>query len=178
MLKRKERQKGEIVEKKFIDWLNKYNILFWYITQDIETYSKALKLTGIKRPDFVIFLGKGNIIFVDAKYNKPARKYETFYIDAKEVEKYSKLENISNIKTWLALSNEEYHYTIWHWIPIRKILEQKLYFRKKSKGSYYSVPLSEFEVVINRKDFERIIKSQERLRKYSLKKLKKFYLKV
>jgi hypothetical protein len=44
--------KGSLAEKRFKDWLEKHNIPYFYIKQDLETFSPALKgIFSGKRPD-------------------------------------------------------------------------------------------------------------------------------
>ena len=43
-MKRKERA----TEKKFKEWLDRHEIPYWYIQQDVDTFSKALKMWNLR----------------------------------------------------------------------------------------------------------------------------------
>lgn len=175
MRKEETKLKGEEAEKEFMNWLNKHNILFCCFRQDPETYSTAFKLNGIKRPDFIIFPENKIPIFVDAQFNKPARKYRAFHINFNEVQSYSKLEDITGIKVWLVFGNRDYHYSVWHWIPIKKVVQHKHYSNAKGKGSYYSVPLEEFRIINDKDDLNKLIQLQDRSKTYTFQEIRKTY---
>jgi len=62
-------ERGDIAEKKFKQWLDKHNIPYLYIHQDIETFSSAFKNSSGKRPDFMVLIPNFGFIFVDVKDN-------------------------------------------------------------------------------------------------------------
>ena len=71
-------KKGRETEYRFIRWLDKHNIPYFYIKQDIESFSSAFKNSFLgKRPDFMILIPNFGLIFVDVKYKKinPSIKY-------------------------------------------------------------------------------------------------------
>jgi len=74
---------GEVAEKKFKEWLDKHKIPYFYIQQDSETFSQALKnLFSGKRPDFIVLLPNFGLIFVDVKYKRVSKDFSTFPIDS------------------------------------------------------------------------------------------------
>ena len=62
-------------EQRFGEWLDKNLIPYWYIQQDIDTFSDALKKMFTKRPDFMILIPNFGFILVDVKNKPPAKKY-------------------------------------------------------------------------------------------------------
>ena len=142
------KEKGDFAELKFKEWLDKHSIPYWYIQQDIETFSPALKeYFGSKRPDFMILLPNLGFVFVDVEYKKLSSAYNKFPLDAEETSKYSNLQRNFNIQVWYALSNEDYDYKTWFWIPVSKVLEigkMEKYTSGKSGTDFFAIPLSEF----------------------------------
>jgi len=146
--------RGEI---EFKEWLDKHRIPYWYIHQDMETFSKGLKDYFTKRPDFFILIPNFGFILVDVKDKKSAEKYDKFFIDSDEVDKYLNLQRIFNLPLWFVISNEDYHYQTWFWIPISKVAKTGLFFQSKDKGDMcYSVPISEFIQVSSDDSLERV----------------------
>ena len=128
-----------------------------YIHQDIETFSNGLKKHFTKRPDFFILIPNFGFILVDVKDKKSAEKYEKFFVDFEDVEKFLNLQRIFNLPMWYVLSNEDYHYRTWFWILISKIAKTGLFFQSKEKGNMcYSVPISEFIQVSSDDSLERV----------------------
>ena len=79
-------------EKAFQNWLDKNEIPYWYIKQDMETFSPALRKYSVKRPDFLILIPNMGFFLADVKYEKLAEKYPKFFINAEEAEKYANLQ--------------------------------------------------------------------------------------
>jgi len=69
------------------------------------------------KPGFMILLPNLGFIFVDVKYKKLNKKYKTYPLDSDETKKYSSLQRKFNLHMWYALSNEDYDYKTWFWIP-------------------------------------------------------------
>lgn len=140
-------KKGRETEEKFKEWLDKNNIPYLRIHQDIKTFSPALKkyFSG-KRPDFMVLLPNLGFIFVDVKYKKLNEKYKSYPLDAEETKKYSSIQRIFNLHTWYVLSNESYGYKTWFWIPVSRVLEEGApkFLSNKSKMNFFAVPLVNF----------------------------------
>ena len=81
-------------------------------------------------------------ILVDVEDRKPAEKYEQFFIDREEVEKYFHLQSFFNLPIWFAFSSQTFHYATWFWMPVIRIRGHTEW--SIAKG-YYSVPLTEFK---------------------------------
>lgn len=139
--------KGDEAELRFKEWLDKHNIPYMYIQQDVETFSYSFKeyFSG-KRPDFLILIPHFGLIFVDVKYKKLNKEYKTFPFDSDETKRYSSLQRKFNLQIWYVLSNEEYDYKTWLWIPVSKILEEGIpkYVSNKSLTAFFAVPPTEF----------------------------------
>jgi len=159
-MKNEDKEKGNIVELKFKEWLDKHNIPYWYIQQDIETFSLSLKkIFGAKRPDFMILLPNIGFIFVDAEYKKLITKYKKFPLDSKETTKYSSLQRHFNLQVWYVLSNEDYDYKTWFWIPVSKVLEEGKIERFKSSKSgedFFAIPVTKFIQVADDDSLDRL----------------------
>mgnify|MGYP001604511018 FL=1 len=140
--------KGEEAEIKFKQWLDKHNIPYLYIQQDTETFSSALKkYFGQKRPDFMILLPNLGFFFVDVKYRNINKNYKTFPLDSLEATKYSSLQRKFNLPIWYALSNEDFAYKTWFWIPVAKVLEEgrnPKFKSGKSSTDFFAIPVPEF----------------------------------
>lgn len=77
MISQKEqRDKGDKAEEKFKSWLDKHNIPYWYIRQDIDTFSFALKKYMTKRPDFMVLIPHVGFVLVDIKNKTPVKNVE------------------------------------------------------------------------------------------------------
>ncbi len=147
--KQENEEKSKDVESKFQQWLDKNDIPYWYIQQDISTFSPALKKYMTKRPDFMILIPHVGFVLVDAEYKSPAEKYEVFQIDTAETEQYCNLQNYFNLQVWYVFANEQNHYKTWHWIPVSKVLEiakkeRKIFDSPRGGGSYCSISMDKF----------------------------------
>lgn len=147
------RMKGKEAELRFKKWLDKHHIPYLYIQQDTETFSSAFKkYFSAKRPDFMILLPNLGFIFVDVKYKKLNKEYKTYPLDGDETKKYSSLQRKFNLHMWYALSNEDYDYKTWFWIPVSRVLEEGVPKRvsSKSKTDFFAVPPTKFiQISIN-----------------------------
>ncbi|HLF54781.1 MAG TPA: hypothetical protein VI612_03610 [Candidatus Nanoarchaeia archaeon] len=144
-------------EKAFQNWLDKNEIPYWYIKQDMETFSPALRKYSVKRPDFLILIPNMGFFLADVKYEKLAEKYPKFFINAEEAEKYANLQKLFNLPTWFVLSSDESHFKTWYWIPIMAVLNEGLLFeRKQDKQKCYSVPVDKFVQVADSDSLERV----------------------
>ncbi len=153
------RQKGNEAELKFKEWLDKHNIPYFYIKQDTESFSPALdEIFSGKRPDFMILIPNFGFVFVDVKNRSLHRKYKTYPLDSFETKKYSSLQRIFNIHIWYAISNEDYDYKTWLWIPVSKVMESGMprYNSSKSKEDFYAVPLEEFIQIADDDSLDRL----------------------
>lgn len=151
--------KGAEAEQKFKEWLDKHNIPYFYIKQDMETFSSAFKnIFSGKRPDFMILIPSFGFIFVDVKYKKIHPDYKTYPIDGEETKKYSSLQRLFNLHIWYALSNEDSDFKTWLWIPVSKVLESGIpkFTSSVSKEDFFAVPLSEFIQIADDDSIERL----------------------
>ena len=157
---REERRKlGEELEIHFRNWLDKNNIPYWYIQQDISTFSPALKDRFLgKRPDFMILLPNFGLLLVDLKNRKINQKYGTYPIDCSDAKKYSSIQRIFNLQVWFVISNSELNYETWMWIPVSKILEEGVIKQTSSKSGeeFFAVPTGNFTQVANDDSLERL----------------------
>ena len=138
------KQKGDAVESRFRGWLDKHNIPYWYIQQDLKTFSPALKRYFSKRPDFMILLPNLGFIFVDVKFKK-ITDFNTFALDVEDATKYSSLQRNFNLQVWYVLSDERS--PTWYWIPVSKVLEigkTEKYTSAKSETDFFAIPTIEF----------------------------------
>lgn len=121
MIDKGKKQLGEKVEQNFKGWLDSKSVPYWYINQNIDTFSKSLKdLFNGKRPDFMILIPGLSFFMVDVKY-RTISDYGTFVLDVDEVKKYSSMQRHFNLQTWFVLSDCKH--PTWYWIPVPKVLE-------------------------------------------------------
>ena len=68
------------------------------------------------------------------------------FIDEIETKKYSSLQRKFNLQVWFVISNEDYDYKTWLWIPVSKVLESGIKSRisTKSNEGFFPIPLEEF----------------------------------
>ena len=146
-----------LAEERFKNWLDKNKIPYWYIDQSIENFSPALKKYFIKRPDFLILLPNIGLIFVDVKDKSQAEKYNKFFLEATEVDKYLGMQRTFNLQTWFVISNKNYHYKTWFWIPLSEVTRSGFVFEtKEKKERCYSIPTESFIQVSDTDNLERI----------------------
>ena len=150
-------EENNIAEQEFKKWLDKHRIPYWYIQQDIDTFSQELKKQFTKRPDFFVLIPNFGFILVDVKDKRSAEKYEKFFINAEEIEKYMNLQRIFNLQSWYVISSGKYHYKTWFWIPISKVIKTSFTFKPKGENKEcYSIPISEFIQVADDDSLERV----------------------
>lgn len=146
-----------LAESKFKEWLDKCNIPYWYIDQSLESFSPALRKYFLKRPDFMILLPNFGLIFVDVKDKELAEKHEKIFIDGIEVEKYLSMQRTLNLQVWFVISNKNFHYKTWYWIPLPEIIRSGLEFDSSKSGQKaYAVPINEFVQVADTDNLERV----------------------
>ncbi len=141
------KEKGTEVEKNFKQWLDKHQIPYFYIKQEQDYFSSAFKNTFKgKRPDFMILVPNFGFIFVDVKYKKISQDYKNYPLDSEETKSYSSLQRIFNMQVWYVLSNEDYDFKTWLWIPVSKVLESGITEQISSKSGmdFFPVPSNEF----------------------------------
>jgi len=127
-------------EIKFQEYLNNQRIPFWFIQQDVPTYSNMLRSLNIKRPDFFVLIPNFGFVLVDIKDKEPLKKHKKLCLDFDEVKKYANLQRLFNIPVWFVISNASVHYTTWYCLPAsRAIMLDEFRF-----GSYMSIPLEEY----------------------------------
>ncbi len=141
-------QKQRDAEQKFKEFLDKQNIAYWYIQQDVETFSPALKKLNVQRPDFFILMPNFGFILVDVEHNIPLEKYNKFCVSEPESFRYTNLQKYFNMPVWYAFSNEKIHYTTWYFMPMTKVLELRKQYLVKEKH-YISIPMESFIQIPN-----------------------------
>jgi len=152
-------RKGDYAEEKFNQWLDKHNLPYFYIKQDSETFSNALRNSFLgKRPDFMILIPNFGFIFVDVKNRRINPDYKTYPLDAYETKKYSSIQRRFNLHIWYAVSNEDYDFKTWLWIPVSKVLESGIpkFVSSKSKEDFYAVPPEEFIQIADDDSLDRL----------------------
>lgn len=137
------KQKQTDAEQKFKEFLDKQSIPYWYIQQDVETFSPALKKLNVQRPDFFILIPNFGFILIDVEHNVPLEKYHKFCISDAETFRYNNLQKYFNMQVWYAFSNEKIHYTTWYFMPVSKVIELRRKFLVKDRH-YISTPIEEF----------------------------------
>ena len=153
-------KKGIEAEKRFKEWLDKNNIPYLYLKQDLESISPALKnMFSGKRPDFLILINNLGFIFVDVKYKKINNEYKTYPLDSTETKKYSSLQRKFNLNIWFAISNGDFDYKTWLWIPVSKVLESGTpkHTSNLSKMDFYAVNPNEFIQIADNDSLDRLL---------------------
>ncbi|MBI5421537.1 hypothetical protein HZA44_00165, partial [Candidatus Peregrinibacteria bacterium] len=124
MGKTNNEKKGEIGQKKFIEWLDKKGIPYMFFDQGFSTYSNEFK-NLLKRPDFMIFIKNFGFILVDVKNHKIYENNHEYSIalDPIEVKKYKRLHKEFGVQVWFAISNKFESFSNWYWISTNDIEE-------------------------------------------------------
>ncbi len=151
-------EKERLAEKEFKDWLDANDTPYWYIQQDRESFSPALKKYMTKRPDFLILVPRMNFILTDVKYKEPARKFNDFQISIKESNQYRQLQQHFNLQVWYVFGSSIDHFTTWHWVPVLKVLEEG----EKRKGGYLSFPVSKCLQISKNDNLQRLFAEMHR----------------
>ena len=153
---KKMREKERMAEHEFKQWLDSNEIPYWYIHQEIDTFSPALRHYLTKRPDFVILIPVIGFIITDVEYKEPAKKYDQFQINAEETIKYENLQKRFNLPVWYVFSNAKQHFSVWYWIPTSHVISKGQIFPSKNKTEYYAVPITECIQVSKTDSLERL----------------------
>lgn len=135
-----------LAELKFKNWLDKNKISYLYINQNPETFSSVFK-DSLKRPDFMILLPHFGFIFVDVKDKKINKEFGTYCIDVEETKRFSSFQRKFNSQIWYVLSNEDFNYKTWLWIPVSKVLEFEKETRTSSKSNEDFFPIKSEEFI-------------------------------
>jgi len=137
--------KGDQAERYFQKWLEDNEIPYLFIDQDKDTFSSMFK-DKLKRPDFMLLVPNFGFIFVDVKDRKISRTYQTYPVDEVDAQKYSSLQRQFNLQTWCVISNEDYDYKTWLWLPFTKVTELGIEKRTSGKSGqkFFPVGVNEF----------------------------------
>jgi len=157
-------EKERIAEREFKQWLDSNDLPYWYIHQEKDTFSPALRHYISKRPDFVILIPVIGFIITDVEYKEPAKKYEEFQIDAEETTKYTNLQKHFNLHIGYVFSNAPQHFSVWYWIPVSRVLSKGRCFSSKEKTEFYAVPITEFIQVSKTEGVERLFSQMAKFR--------------
>lgn len=153
------KEKGGIAESAFKSWLDKHNIPYFYISQDMDSFSSAFKnsFSG-KRPDFMVLIPNFGFIFVDVKYKKINQGFKNYPIDSEETKIYSSVQRRFNLHIWYVISNEDFDYKTWLWIPVSKVLESGAteHVSSKSGSVFFPIPSHEFIQVADDDSLDRL----------------------
>ena len=132
------KEKGNLGESKFIEWLDKNDIPYMFFNQQQKTYSKTF-WHKLKRPDFMILIPNFGFILVDVKCKKIYSNNRGNYITLgeEEVDEYIELHKEFGVPIWFAISNEKGDFESWYWISANEIgndefEENKKYFKIKT----------------------------------------------
>ena len=133
-------EKEREAENKFREWLDRHDVPYWYIQQDLETFSPALRRYMSRRPDFMILIPNLGFILTDVEFKALLEPYGKFPVDKDETEKYINLQKYFNIQVWYVFSHRKYHYNTWSWIPAQKVIELgEIYTSKQDNREFYGV---------------------------------------
>ncbi|MCL4379054.1 MAG: hypothetical protein M1160_03440 [Candidatus Marsarchaeota archaeon] len=142
-----KKQAGEEVEKRFKEWLDRYELIYTRIDQTPETFSKSLRVDRAKRPDFDITIGKGRGILVDTKHLPPhANEQRGITINRGEVYRLSAAENKFGKPVFLVFSSEVDNFSEWFGVQVDYIRELGRIV-KSSKSQFFVMPLGRFNKV-------------------------------
>ena len=99
-----------------------------------------------KRPNFLILLPNIGCIFVDIKYKEISKKYDSYPLDEMETKDYSSFQRKYNIPVWYVISNKDFGFKTWLWVPISKVLEKGISERVSSKSGekFFPIPAGDF----------------------------------
>lgn len=139
-MEEKERQS----EAEFQNWLDRHEVPYWYIQQDLRTFSPALKKYMTKRPDFMILMPNIGFILTDVEYKSIMEKYGTFAIDKRETEEYINLQKYFNIQVWFVFSHSMISYSTWSWIPVQHVVVKgEIHKSNLDERDFYAVPVED-----------------------------------
>jgi hypothetical protein len=139
------KEKGDMAALRFKQWLDHHNMPYWFIQQDVETFSSSLKkYFGSKRADFMILLPNLGFIFVDVKHRKSLDNGKAFGINLDEVESFLNLQRHFNLQVWFVVSNETYQYDQWFWIPTLKVIEVGKQLIDKQGVKFFKIHREQF----------------------------------
>ncbi len=137
-------EKEREAESKFKEWLDKHDVPYCYIQQDVKTFSPSLKRYMTRRPDFMILIPNLGFILTDVEYKCAVEKYDNFPIDKNETEQYINLQKYFNVQVWYVFSHTKYNYNSWSWIPVQKVVELgELHLSSKDGNEFYAVHVSD-----------------------------------
>ena len=106
----------------------------------------------------MVLIPNFGFIFVDVKNRKLHKDYRNYPLDAEETKKFSSLQRIFNAHIWYAISNEDYDFKTWLWIPVSKVFESGMpkFNSSKSKEAFYAVPPEEFIQIADNDSLDRL----------------------
>jgi Holliday junction resolvase len=142
--KSKNKEKGDMAEKLFKDFLNDNKIPFYYIDQNKETYSEELHTKRIHRPDYIVHTQKG-VFHIDVKYRKKesfgpkGEEKLRFYLNQYEIDSLYNFQDELHSDVWVAFTNNE-KTPDFFFVPISEIYEYtKKIFSDDVKEKYSEI---------------------------------------
>jgi hypothetical protein len=106
----------------------------------------------------MVLIPNFGFIFVDVKCKSINSLYKKYPIDGKETKKYSSLQRLFNVHIWYVVSNEDFDFKTWLWIPVSKVLESGIpkYVSSVSREDFFAVPPEDFIQIADSDSLERI----------------------
>ena len=151
-------EKKRQAETQFQSYLDRNNIPYWYVQQDLCTYSQTLKDFNVQRPDFFVLIPHFGFILIDVELREPLDKYKKFCLCNEKATKYENLLKYFNLSIWYAFSNDKIHYDTWYFISITTVLQLRKRFLVKEK-QYISAPIEYFIPIATTEKITKIFQS-------------------
>ena len=106
----------------------------------------------------MILIPNLGLIFVDIKYKKINPDYKNYPIDVEETKIYSSLQRKFNLHIWYVISNSDFDYKTWLWIPVSKVIESGVTERisNKSGESFFPIPSQDFIQIADNDSLDRL----------------------
>jgi len=111
-----------------MEYWNNHGYKFFSLNQKIETFSRAFRENGIKRPDFMIsfcIMGTHIHIYADTKQRQFNRTYRTFTISEDDVQALHNFKvKFHNTTIFVILSNEDSGFRTFYVISVEDIIKK------------------------------------------------------
>ena len=116
-------------EKCFMTYLDKENIPYLFINQEIDTFSRSLREhlcvdSRGKRPDFLVLIKNLGWILVDTKCRTYDNKHDAYPFDYEEYKKLLSVEQATRTPIWIAFCIQPEGYKFWKFISLLDIAKR------------------------------------------------------
>lgn len=95
---------------------------------------------------------------IKSKIKNNLSTFKNYCLDEKESKKYSSFQRKFNLQIWYVISNKDFDFKTWLWIPVSRVLELGVDTCKSSKSNedFFPIPPENFIQIADNDSIDRL----------------------